>query len=204
MSSAIDTAPDPEDGGGTSARILDVAQRLAQTRGFNAFSYADISAEVGLTKAALHYHFPSKAALGEALIGRYTARFLGALDEIDLSGADPARCLRSYVDLYAKVLAEDRMCLCGVLAADYDTLPDAMQREVIRFFDLNETWLAGVLERGLASGTLRFAGAASEEAQLIVGTLEGAMLVARTYHDQRRFAGTAERLLTELGAADPA
>jgi hypothetical protein len=52
----------------TAARILDVAERLAQVRGFNGFSYADIAAELGITKAALHYHFASKADLGEALM----------------------------------------------------------------------------------------------------------------------------------------
>jgi TetR/AcrR family transcriptional regulator, transcriptional repressor for nem operon len=58
----------------TAARILDVAERLAQVRGFNGFSHADIAAELGITKAALHYHFASKADLGEALIGRYATQ----------------------------------------------------------------------------------------------------------------------------------
>ena len=60
---------------GTAARILDVAERLVQVRGFNGFSYADISAEVGITKAALHYHFAGKADLGLALITGYAGRF---------------------------------------------------------------------------------------------------------------------------------
>src|SRR5271167_2757692 len=54
--------------GGTAARALDVAERLVQVRGFNAFSYADVSRELGLSTAALHYHFAGKAELGEALI----------------------------------------------------------------------------------------------------------------------------------------
>ena len=49
---------------GTASRILDVAERLAQTQGYNGFSYADIAAELGITKASLHYHFASKADLG--------------------------------------------------------------------------------------------------------------------------------------------
>ena len=53
---------------GTAGRILDVAERLVQLRGFNGFSYADVAAELGITKASLHYHFPGKAELGEALI----------------------------------------------------------------------------------------------------------------------------------------
>ncbi|HEY1566924.1 MAG TPA: helix-turn-helix domain-containing protein, partial [Solirubrobacteraceae bacterium] len=55
---------------GTRTRILDTAERLVQTRGFNGFSYADVATELGVTKASLHYHFPGKAELGEALIAR--------------------------------------------------------------------------------------------------------------------------------------
>ena len=65
----------------TAVRILDVAERLVQTRGFNRFSYADIANEVGVTKAALHYHFASKAELGDALITCYAGRFSDAIRE---------------------------------------------------------------------------------------------------------------------------
>ena len=55
----------------TASRILDVAERLVQLSGFNGFSYADVAAELRITKASLHYHFAGKAELGEALIARY-------------------------------------------------------------------------------------------------------------------------------------
>ena len=48
----------------TADRILDSAERLVQVRGFNAFSYADVARELGITKASLHYHFAGKAELG--------------------------------------------------------------------------------------------------------------------------------------------
>ena len=85
---------------GTATRILDVAERLAQVRGFNGFSYADIAAEVGITKAALHYHFASKADLGKALISRYAARFgeaLAAIERRHDRGAGQAARLRRVV-----------------------------------------------------------------------------------------------------------
>jgi TetR/AcrR family transcriptional repressor of nem operon len=69
----------------TAQRILDVAERLVQSRGFNGFSYANVAAELNITTASLHYHFPSKAELGEALIVRYSARFADALQAIDSS-----------------------------------------------------------------------------------------------------------------------
>jgi TetR/AcrR family transcriptional repressor of nem operon len=182
----------------TASAILDVAERLVQTRGFNAFSYADVAAELGITKPALHYHFPGKAELGEALLIRYNARFSEALETIDTTCAGSTQKLEAYASLYAQVLAHQRMCLCGMLAADYDTLPEPMRDAVIRFFDTNETWLSGVIEQGRQGGSLRVAGPTREVARMIIGTLEGAMLVARTYRDPDRFASSARRLLAEI------
>jgi TetR/AcrR family transcriptional regulator, transcriptional repressor for nem operon len=184
--------------GDTASAILDVAERMVQTRGFNAFSYADVAAELGITKPALHYHFAAKAELGEALISRYTARFREALDAIDTSSAHADQKLRAYADLYAQVLAEDRMCLCGMLAADYHTLPEPMRLAVVGFFDNNEAWLASVIDQGRHDGTLQAGGSSREVARMIIGALEGAMLVARTYRDPDRFASSAKRLLTEI------
>src|SRR5205807_9751372 len=131
----------------TAERILDIAERLVQTRGLNTFSYADVAAELGITKASLHYHFPGKAELGEALVIRYASRFAEALRQIDSDCQDVPAKLAAYAELYAGVLKEERMCLCGMLAADYATLPPAMRGAVVRFFDENQSWLEGVLEQ---------------------------------------------------------
>jgi TetR/AcrR family transcriptional regulator, transcriptional repressor for nem operon len=186
----------------TASRILEVAERLVQDRGFNGFSYADVAAELQITKPALHYHFSSKAELGEALMARYAARFAQALASVDTGVADvPAAKLDGYVRLYLQVLRHRRMCLCGMLAAEYQTLPAGMQKAVIRFFDQNETWLQRVLEQGHADGSLQFTGSARDTARLIVSGLEGAMLVARPYGDITRFQAAAANLLSGLTGA---
>ena len=151
----------------TTSRILDAAEHLVQVRGFNGFSYADVAAELQITKAALHYHFAGKADLGEALIARYARR-------------------------------DRKMCLCGMLAAEYQTLPPPMQDAVIGFFNDNERWLEAVLERGREDGSLRFAGTPRDAARMVVGGLEGAMLVARPYGDIAWFEAAAANLLAGL------
>ncbi len=183
---------------GTAARILDVAEALVQTRGFNGFSYADIAAEMKITKAALHYHFAGKGELGEALISRYAARFAAALAAVDTAGTQPAAKLEAYAHLYLGVLREKRMCLCGMLAAEYQTLPGPMRAAVLGFFDANETWLEEVLEHGRTAGTLRFDGTARDTARMIIGSLEGAMLVARPYGDTARFEAASRNILAAL------
>jgi TetR/AcrR family transcriptional regulator, transcriptional repressor for nem operon len=191
----------------TPQRILDVAEHLVQTRGFNGFSYADIAAEVRLTKATLHYHFATKAELGRRLIDRYAAAFAGALRRIDSAAADAPARLRAYVKLYADVLAEDRMCLCGMAAAEYGTLPAPMQKALHLFFAANEVWLTRLLDQGQNEGYLCLRAPAREEAGMMMSALEGAMLVARAMGDPVRFERAAASLLAQLeqsGASSPA
>lgn len=183
----------------TSGRILDIAERLVQTRGYNAFSYADIAQALRITKASLHYHFPTKAGLGTRLIERYRQSFREALAAIDETSSNAAKKLQKYVGLYTDVLRDDRMCLCGMLAAEYATLPKSMKIELKEFFDDNERWLIDTLAEGQAKRTLRFVGSARDMAQLLIGSLEGAMMLARSYDDASRFEATAHRLLAGLG-----
>jgi TetR/AcrR family transcriptional regulator, transcriptional repressor for nem operon len=182
----------------TSTRILDVAERLVQTRGFNGFSYADIAAEVGITKASLHYHFATKAELGRTLVARYTDSFNGALKGITRSEPAAAQRLRAYVKLYTDVLRDERMCLCGMVAAEYSTLPTPMQSALRMFFELNEGWVATLLEEGQRAGTFALRAPPEEAARMLVGALEGEMLVARAYADPERFAASAELLVAQL------
>jgi TetR/AcrR family transcriptional repressor of nem operon len=193
MSGRVDTT-----GAGTTSRILDVAERMLQVRGYNGFSYGDVAGELGITRAALHYHFKGKAELGQALIERYAVRFAEALDHLDATAPDAAAKLRGYVDLYAGVLSADRMCLCGMLAAEHRTLPDPLQRAVLAFFASNTTWLRKVLEEGCADGSLRCPGTSEDTASMVLGALEGAMLIARLDGDVARFTATANQLLAGL------
>jgi TetR/AcrR family transcriptional repressor of nem operon len=193
MSAQTPAAPDS-----TTSRILDVAERLVQTRGFNGFSYADIAVEVGITKASLHYHFATKAELGRTLIARYTEGFESALHAISAQLPRADARLRAYVKLYADVLANERMCLCGMVAAEYGTLPAAMQQAIRQFFEFNETWLGQLLEQAQREGSLSVRMPPAQAARMLVGALEGGMLVARAYNDPGRFSSAAELLLAQL------
>src|SRR5687768_6471058 len=184
----------------TAQRILDIAERLVQTRGFNGFSYADIAEAMNVTKASLHYHFRGKADLGRSLIQRYEKNFLAALSGIDGATKDSREKLRRYAAIYGSVLQDDRMCLCGMLAAEFGTLPEGMRTEMRHYFDANERWLSGVLKQGKKDKTLKFAGSPAETAQALIGSLEGAMMIARSYGDPARFRMVSERLVSGLAA----
>lgn len=193
------TAPQGEPSMAT--RILDTAEELVQVRGFNAFSYADVATRLNITRAGLHYHFAEKAQLGEALIGRYTDEFEKALRDIDASGASAPAKLAAYTALYGVVLNSNRMCLCGMLAAEFQTLAPPMRDAVVGFFDLNQAWLVATLVEGQASGLVQLNGSPHDAANAIISGLEGAMLMARLYGDTRRFQVAAEGILASVAPA---
>ncbi len=183
----------------TATRILDVAEELVQTRGLNAMSYADVSARVGITNASLHYHFPAKADLAVALITRYSERFFAALDDIEHTNSDAADRLRAYVDIYDAVLSRGRMCLCGMLASDFQTLPPGAQEGVSEFFERSYAWLERVIDQGIADGRLPATLSPRATAQSLVAGLEGAMLVSRPSAETGRFEAIADALLASMG-----
>ena len=163
------------------ARILGAAQEVVQHQGYGGFSYDQISDRFGIGIASIETFYPRKADLGAAVAAQYRHGFMSALETARRQTPSAFELLRTYASFFRKALIdEDRMCLCGMLGAEIGTLPGEVSDEVRRFFDVNLEWLRGVLERGRSSHELCLEGPAETEASLVLATLEGAMLVARS------------------------
>ncbi len=173
----------------TTKRILDIAERTARQGGYNSFSFREIAAEIGIKSASVHYHFPTKEILGEALAERYTNRFLETLGAPDTDS--PQEMLRRYVATYGKALKNDGlMCLCGMFGAEIDHLPDSVARKTRSFFERNMAWLEHVC---VASGLGEKA--AHQRAAHMIASLEGAMILARSMRDDTIFDAVAADLI---------
>ena len=175
--------------GDTKTRLLDAAGALVQTRGYHGFSFHDLASNVGITTASIHYHFPTKANLGQALVRRYTVLFLNALGKPD--AASPVQCLNHYVDVFRAALLDGRMCLCGMIGAEVDGVPGEVALEVRQFFAANLNWLRCVFEVG---GECPLA--AEAKARLVLSALEGGMLIARSGGDRNSFDEVARTVLS--------
>ncbi len=186
--------------GATVTQIMDAAQSLIQMRGYHAFSYADIAEEVGIRKASIHYYFPGKSDLGQGVVARYREEVRRQARLIDALSDGVEERLRGYAQVFRGMVRDGgRLCLCGALATDLESLPPAVQAEVRAFFAENEGWLARVLEEGRAMGKLRFAGPAPVQAQGFLAGLLGAMVSARVHGDARRYCAIAHQMLAGLG-----
>ncbi len=164
----------------TKRKILDLAESLLQRRGYNAFSYHHLSQELGIKNAAIHYHFPTKEALGLQIIERTRGRFnkwtnhpehriLPTKDQFDWF-------IKSYqynLDL------DNRVCLIGTLATDYYTIPASMQTAIHKLSYEVQNWTARLLENGRQAGALSFEGSGQDKALNIISSLAGSLQLAR-------------------------
>jgi TetR/AcrR family transcriptional regulator, transcriptional repressor for nem operon len=180
----------------TRDALLDAAQELAQTRGYNAFSFRDLSARVGVKTASIHYWFPTKGDLGRELMSRYHRDFMAALAAIDARRWAAKKKLLAFAELFrAALMKGDRMCLCGMLATEFGTLPPGVQGEVKAFFGAAERWLAGVMWAGRKAKELRFDGEPEQAARVLFSSLEGAMMTARAFGDEDRLVSAGKWLV---------
>ena len=123
-------------------KVMQVAMQLAQTRGFNAFSYRDLAHEVGIKTSSIHYHFPTKDDLGVALMQEYTAAMMTTMAEIQASQASHIEQFRAFVGVFDRTAATgDQLCLAGMFGSAVETLTPELKSEVLRFFSVVEDWL---------------------------------------------------------------
>ncbi|SDV50367.1 TetR/AcrR family transcriptional regulator [Chitinasiproducens palmae] len=168
-------------------QILEQAASLLMTRGYHGFSYRDIAAEVGVKTSSIHYHFPTKEDLVMAAVEEYSAEVARNLRMIDTTLAADMQ-LQRYAHHFGLMrgAAGDRICLCGMLASDIESLPESVRVAVQSFFKMNEQWLAAVVERGARDGTLRGSGDAEADARALFGAFQGCVLASRLFRSSAR------------------
>lgn len=170
--------------------LLKAAQSKVRSGGYNNFSFREIAAEVGIKSSSVHYHFPTKGDLGAELARQYTEDFLSALGEPHELVRSNKNPIEIYVDGFRKALVKDKkMCLCGLLGAESDGLPDKVRYETKRFFERNITWL----EQAHIALDPENSLTAKSKAIKLISLLEGAMILSKTLDDHRMFETALER-----------
>jgi TetR/AcrR family transcriptional repressor of nem operon len=161
--------------------LMAVARATVQAHGYNALSFRELAKEVGIKSASVHYHFPTKGDLGAALARRYREDGATYLEELLSDAKSPKWIFDRYIEIFRGALTQDnRMCLCGIMSAETDDLPDQVRTEVEAFARMNVAWLS----RALALAKPDFGKKAlGEQATAIFAAIQGAQLVARGCQD---------------------
>jgi TetR/AcrR family transcriptional repressor of nem operon len=184
----------------TADDILACARSLIVAGGYNGFSYADIADVIGIRKASIHHHFPSKVDLVRTLVSRYREEAEAGIAKLELQVFDPLEQLRFYVGYWEACIADASapICVCALLASQLPVLPEEIGLEVRAHFRALSAWLTSVLERGARHGQLQLTGPPRAEAEAFMATVHGAMLSARAYGDPKIFSVVISPILERL------
>ena len=159
---------------------MEVATELVQTRGYSAFSYQDLSDRLGITKASIHHHFPSKAGLGRAVAEKYNADVKAALAEAQRQSDDPWVQLEGYVQFVLGIIKTcDRICAAGSVQSEINVVPKAMGQSMCSLVQFVIGWISTVIKNGQDRGVMDFPGTPDHQAALIFAAAQGAMQYGR-------------------------
>lgn len=168
----------------TLQEVMDIGLTLVQERGYNGFSYADIAEAIGIRKASIHYHFPSKQDLVQAILIRYRKEFMDKLQQINHHTLSGKQKIESFFRLYRETLENNtKLCLCSMMAAELKSFPTEIRDELNIFFEANTVWAQHVLEQGKSDGEFSFSNPALEQAKALIAFVQGAQLLSRTSGD---------------------
>lgn len=166
--------------------ILNMAEDLLQDKGFNGFSYAHISSELGVKNAAIHYHFPTKEDLGRAVVRRYRDRFQLWIKNARVKDLSPGKKLDWFFSIYTEMRADKgKVCLVGSMEAEFNSIPEGLKGEVQALHRELLAWLTATLAEGREAGVFHFHGEPADKAALIHSSLQGGLQMARALGTKR-------------------
>lgn len=164
---------------GTRERILELGEELILTKGFNGFSYQDISTALGIKNAAIHYYFASKENLGTSIVKTNIQRFEEMIANMKALEFDPIKKIETFIKIYIKSQRERKLCIVGALSPDIETLFPTTQVEVTKMVDLILNWLIEVLTEGKKQGVFHFQEEEKQRAFQILSSLVASLQLAR-------------------------
>ena len=155
----------------TREKILELGENLIRTKGYNAFSYQDISSELGIKNAAIHYYFASKEKLGTSIVKTNIQRFEEMIDNMKSRKFDEWQQLDTFIKIYIKSHREQKKCIVGALSPDFNTLNDTTKVELKRMIDIILNWLTELLDNGKKNNVFFFKDDPGSKALIIFSSL---------------------------------
>lgn len=166
----------------TRDHIIQTADQLIRSKGYNAFSFVDVANVVGIRKPSIHHHFPRKADLGVAVIEYHIQQ----LQKIQQAFADKCavKKLDRFFSIYADIKKQNKVCLVGSLTTDYHTLDTEVQDKLRYFSEMMLNWVADFLEEGRCTHEFHFQETPRAKALLIITNMMAIVQLSRVTADK--------------------
>ncbi len=161
----------------TKETIVLLGDELIRKKGYNAFSYADISKPLNVKNAAIHYHYPSKPDLAEAVVDFHTDSFNRFTEKA--SSKNEADQIKMFLNFYASIQLSGKLCVIGSFASDWNSMEEGVREKVTEFTKNVLHWIAETLDKGKEKNLLSFSSPANIEAKKILTNMCAGTQLAR-------------------------
>lgn len=164
----------------TRDRIIEKADALFYEGGFEATSFADIAAAVGISRGNFYHHFKAKDELLEGVIAHRMARTRSMLEGWQREGTQPKERILSFIHMLianrAKIMAFG--CPVGTLCSELAKLDHDAQHRAAEILGLFRDWLAGQFR------ALGMAAQAEARAMHLLVWSQGVAVMAAAFRDE--------------------
>ena len=181
----------------TREEIIKLGVQLIRDKGYNAFSFYDISKKLKIKNASIHYHFPTKSELGVSIVKDHSDK-LDTLME-SMTDKSPVLKLKAFLSVYGKMKSEGKVCLVGSLATDLNTVDAKMEKELKSFANKILEWVTAILKEGKAKKVFAFELSPRTKALMIISNMLAALQLSRLT-DDKDFYTIQETILKDLKA----
>ncbi len=179
------------------SEILTLAGEMIQTKGYDSFSYNDLSLRLGIRKASIHHHFPKKQELGLAYLKYQYELTKDIENQLRNSRMNPLQKLQAFLDLGVKTIEEKKICPVSSFQADRWNINEEMNKVLTKIEETELSILTSILEDGQSSEELFFVGEAKDQANLILSSMKGAILYTRG-QGLEFYQSTIKQIITNL------
>lgn len=187
----------------TRRRLMETAFVEIHREGFQGLRINTVLDKAGLTKGAIYHYFPSKQALGYAVVDEIIADHIKDvwLDTLARE-SDPAAAIRQAL----KKATESRDldigrygCPLNNLAQEMSPIDEGFRMRTSRLFKQWRDAIAGAVERGKTSGSIRPDVDSMSVATYLLASIEGCIGLAKSQGDADVIAQCTEQIEHYLG-----
>ncbi len=161
----------------TREQILELAEDLIRSKGYNSFSYHDIAVALNVKSAAIHYHFPTKEVLGLEVIKENIQRFQVFKERV--AGLEIETQLDEFIKTYSDSFKKNNVCIVGAISVEYYGLPDTMTQIMNRLAVIIHEWLTSLLAMGKAAGVFNLTLPPEKKALMVISNLAAGVQLSR-------------------------
>ena len=188
----------PSKASSTRDHVLAHAAALIRERGFRSTSIGDLLERADVQKGSFYYYFPSKEALGHAVLDRWTEELKTHLLDFLTSTEGPPPLDRIAAALDGFVNEQEASncrggCPFGNLAIELADVHEGFRERLSSAFRQLSTAFADLLERARRSGQLRQDADPRALGEFLVASIEGGILLAKVH----KSAETLKTVLTQ-------